>query len=110
MDFWEGETCEYCEGKIVDRRVTLHRKVEGRYMIIEECQQACVSDAAHITMLLMCLRPSMRSLMVGGKQIEKSLFQCIRSEPMNPLIRLYPLPPSPHHAGKGTTHLRAAGF
>ena len=35
MDFWEDETCEYCGGKIVEKRVTLHRKVKGRYALIE---------------------------------------------------------------------------
>jgi YgiT-type zinc finger domain-containing protein len=36
MSFWEGETCEYCDGKIVEKRVTLHRKVKNKYVIIEE--------------------------------------------------------------------------
>ena len=35
MAFWEGETCEYCGGPIVEKRVTLHRKVRRRYVLIE---------------------------------------------------------------------------
>lgn len=35
MEFWEGETCEYCSGKIVEKRVTLHRKVRRHYVLIE---------------------------------------------------------------------------
>jgi len=35
MDFWEGEMCEYCGGPIVEKRVTLHRKVKGNYILIE---------------------------------------------------------------------------
>jgi YgiT-type zinc finger domain-containing protein len=35
MDFWESETCEYCGGPIVEKRVTLHRKVKGKYVLIE---------------------------------------------------------------------------
>lgn len=35
MNFWENETCEYCGGPIVERRVTLHRKVRGGYALIE---------------------------------------------------------------------------
>lgn len=35
MSFWEGETCEYCDGPIVEKRVTLHRKVKGNYVLIE---------------------------------------------------------------------------
>ena len=34
-DFWEGETCEYCGGLIVEKRVTLHRKVRRQYVLIE---------------------------------------------------------------------------
>ncbi len=35
MDFWEGETCEYCGGPILEKRVTLHRKVKKNYVLIE---------------------------------------------------------------------------
>ena len=35
MSFWEGETCEYCGGAIIEKRVTLHRKVRGKYILIE---------------------------------------------------------------------------
>jgi len=35
MGFWEGETCEYCGGAIVEKRVTLHRKLNGRYILLE---------------------------------------------------------------------------
>ncbi|MBC7262733.1 MAG: YgiT-type zinc finger protein [Chloroflexi bacterium] len=35
MSFWEGETCECCGGEIVEKRVTLHRKVKGNYVLIE---------------------------------------------------------------------------
>lgn len=35
MTFWEGEICEYCGGSIVEKRVTIHRKIKGRYVLIE---------------------------------------------------------------------------
>jgi len=35
ISFWEGETCEYCNGAIVEKRVTLHRKMKGNYVLIE---------------------------------------------------------------------------
>jgi len=35
MGFWDGETCEYCGGRIVEKRVDLHRKVKGSYVLIE---------------------------------------------------------------------------
>ena len=33
--FWEGESCEYCGGPIVEKHVTLHRKVKDQYVLIE---------------------------------------------------------------------------
>jgi YgiT-type zinc finger domain-containing protein len=35
MGFWENETCEYCGGQIVERRVTLHRKTRRGYVMVE---------------------------------------------------------------------------
>jgi YgiT-type zinc finger domain-containing protein len=34
-EFWTGETCEYCGGKIVEKRVSLHRKVKEKYILLE---------------------------------------------------------------------------
>lgn len=44
MSFWEGETCEYCGGSIVERRVTLHRKVRGHYVLIENAPAGVCSQ------------------------------------------------------------------
>jgi YgiT-type zinc finger domain-containing protein len=35
MGFWDGERCEYCGGPIVEKRVTVHRKVNGKYVLVE---------------------------------------------------------------------------
>jgi YgiT-type zinc finger domain-containing protein len=35
MSFWENEKCEYCGGPIIEKRVTLHRKVRVGYVQIE---------------------------------------------------------------------------
>ena len=35
MTFWKGETCECCGGEIIEKRVTLHRKIKGSYVLIE---------------------------------------------------------------------------
>ena len=35
MGFWKGEPSEYCGGPLVEKRVTLHRKVKGSYVLIE---------------------------------------------------------------------------
>jgi len=34
--FWDGETCEYCGGAIVEKRVTIHRQIKGEYVLIED--------------------------------------------------------------------------
>lgn len=44
MSFWEDETCEYCGGSIIEKQVSLHRKVKGNYLLFEDvpagvCQQ-----------------------------------------------------------------------
>ncbi|HOU13793.1 MAG TPA: YgiT-type zinc finger protein [Anaerolineae bacterium] len=36
MSFWEGETCEYCGGVIVEKRVTLYRHVQGQHILLED--------------------------------------------------------------------------
>ncbi len=35
MSFWEGERCEYCNGRIREKSTQLSRKVKGRYVLIE---------------------------------------------------------------------------
>jgi YgiT-type zinc finger domain-containing protein len=44
MGFWEGETCEYCGRKIVEKHVTLHRKFKGKYVIVEEVPAGVCSE------------------------------------------------------------------
>ena len=36
VNFWDGETCECCGGEIVEKRVTMHRKIKGSYILIED--------------------------------------------------------------------------
>ncbi|MFA0757539.1 MAG: hypothetical protein PVTTEEND_000990 [Candidatus Fervidibacter sp.] len=35
MGFWDDETCEYCGSPIVEKRVTVHRRVKRGYVLIE---------------------------------------------------------------------------
>jgi YgiT-type zinc finger domain-containing protein len=42
--FWEGETCEYCGGEIVERRVTLHRRARMRHVLIENVPAGVCGD------------------------------------------------------------------
>jgi YgiT-type zinc finger domain-containing protein len=44
QNFWQGETCEYCNGQIVEKRVTLHRRVKGGYVLIENVPAGVCSE------------------------------------------------------------------
>ncbi len=35
MEFWQGERCEYCQGAIIGKKVSLTRKVKGKYVLLE---------------------------------------------------------------------------
>ena len=35
MGFWEGETCEYCDGTIVEKQIDIPRKVGNTYVLLE---------------------------------------------------------------------------
>ena len=35
VSFWEGERCEYCNGRILEKSTDLSRKVKGKYVVIE---------------------------------------------------------------------------
>ena len=47
MGFWEGETCEHCGGPIIERRVSLHRKVRGKYVLIEHVPAGVCKQRGH---------------------------------------------------------------
>jgi len=36
VNFWDGEKCECCGGEIAEKRVTMHRKIKGSYILIED--------------------------------------------------------------------------
>ena len=44
MNFWKGEECEYCGKQIVEKKVTLHRKVKGKYIFIENVPAGICSN------------------------------------------------------------------
>jgi YgiT-type zinc finger domain-containing protein len=35
-NFWDGEECEYCGGPILEKQVTVHRQVNGKYFLFED--------------------------------------------------------------------------
>jgi YgiT-type zinc finger domain-containing protein len=46
--FWEDEHCEYCNGKIVERRVELYRhKKNGRFLFENVPAGVCISCGSH---------------------------------------------------------------
>lgn len=42
--FWDGESCEYCGGPIVEKRVTMHRKVRRKYVVVENVPAGVCSE------------------------------------------------------------------
>jgi len=44
MNFWKGEECEYCGKQIVEKKVTLHRKIKGKYIFIENVPAGICSN------------------------------------------------------------------
>jgi len=34
--FWDGEECEHCGGPILEKQVTVHRHVDGKYYLFED--------------------------------------------------------------------------
>lgn len=47
MGFWDGEPCDQCGEPLVERFVTMHRKVDNGYVLIEHVPAGvCVSCGA----------------------------------------------------------------
>ncbi len=72
MDFWENETCEYCGGKIVEKRVTLHRKVNGHYVLLEDVPAGVCTECGmryYAANVLKTIEESMRGRKKAGREV-----------------------------------------
>lgn len=72
MSFWEGETCEYCGGPIIEKRVTLHREVQGRYVLIENVPAGVCAECGtryYAANVLKTIEESLR----GRRQAEREV-------------------------------------
>jgi YgiT-type zinc finger domain-containing protein len=72
MSFWEGETCEYCGGVIVEKRVTLHRKVRGQYVLLENVPAGVCTECGtryYTANVLKTIEESLR----GRRQAERQV-------------------------------------
>jgi len=72
MSFWESETCEYCGGTIVEKRVTLHRKVRGQYVLLENVPAGVCTQCGtryYAANVLKTIEASIR----GRRQAEREL-------------------------------------
>ncbi|NKQ35076.1 MAG: YgiT-type zinc finger protein [Chloroflexi bacterium] len=72
INFWDGEYCEYCHGVIVEKRVTVHRKVQGHYVLIENVPVGvCVECGAryYAANILKMIEESAR----GKRQMEREI-------------------------------------
>ncbi len=72
MSFWDGETCEYCNGVIVEKRVTLHRQLKGNYVLIENVPAGVCTECGtryYAANVLKMIEESVR----GKRQVEREV-------------------------------------
>ena len=72
MGFWKGETCEYCGGHLVDKRVTLHRRVKGSDVLIENVPAGVCAQCGtryHAANMLKTIEESIR----GRRKAERKV-------------------------------------
>ncbi len=77
MSFWEGETCECCGGTIVEKRVTLHRKVKGSYVLIEDVPAGVCTQCGmryYAANVLKTIKESMRGRRKATREILVSVY------------------------------------
>ncbi len=46
-NFWQGETCEYCGGEIVEKHVTMHRTVKSKLCSVGKRAGRCMYSMRH---------------------------------------------------------------
>jgi len=72
MSFWDGETCEYCNSAIVEKRVTVHRKGNGGYVLIENVPAGVCTECGtryYAANVLKMIEESVR----GKRQVEREV-------------------------------------
>ena len=72
MSFWDNETCEYCGGPIVEKHVTLHRKVKGGYVQIENVPAGVCRECGthyYAANVLKTVQECVRGRRKAGKEI-----------------------------------------
>jgi len=72
ISFWDGETCEYCNGAISEKRVTLHRKLKGNYVLIENVPAGVCTECGtryYAANVLKMIEESVR----GKRQVEREV-------------------------------------
>ena len=77
MSFWDYETCEYCGGPILEKRVTLHRKIKDGYVQIENVPAGVCRECGTRFFQPMFSRPSKRVFEAAGKLTERFVCPCI---------------------------------
>jgi len=70
--FWEDETCEHCGGSIVEKHTTLHRKVRGRYVVIENVPAGVCTQCGmryYAANVLKTVAESLRGRREAGREV-----------------------------------------
>ena len=78
MEFWEGEHCEYCNGLIVEKKVSLSRKIKGKYVLIENVAAGVCTGCGTRYYAANVLKTIEVTIRGPEKRREKLLCLCIR--------------------------------
>ena len=87
MSFWKGETCEYCDGVIVEKSVTLHRQVQGQHILLEDVPAGVCTECGtryYTANVLKTIEASIKGRQQASKEV---------------LVPVYSLWPSPVSSG-----------
>ncbi|MCP4609882.1 MAG: YgiT-type zinc finger protein [Planctomycetes bacterium] len=89
MSFWEGETCEYCDGVIVEKSVTLHRQVHGQHILLEDVPAGVCTECGtryYTANVLKTIEASIKGRQQASKEV------------LVPAYSLWPSPISPGYS------------
>ncbi len=78
MNFWENETCERCGGNIVEKRVTMHRKVKDGYVLLEDIPAGVCAECGekyYSANVLKTIEESLKGRQKASREIVVPVYQ-----------------------------------
>ena len=78
MGFWEGDCCEYCDGRMVEKKVDLSRKVKGKYVLIQNVPAGVCTECGTRYFAANVLKTVQESI-GGGRQAKREVLVSVYS-------------------------------